>query len=46
MQREGKVYVNDSETEESLLGEKDAERLGIIQVQVRGGSEAVEVRQV
>ena len=40
------VYVNDSETEESLLGEKDAERLGIIQVRIRGGSEAVEVRRV
>ena len=39
------VYVNDSETEESLLGEKDAERLGIIQVRIRGGSEAVEVRR-
>ena len=26
------VYVNDSETEESLLGEKDTERLGILYV--------------
>ena len=39
------VYVNNSKTEESLLGE-DAEQLGIIQVQVQGGSEAVEVRRV
>ena len=29
------VYVNDSKTEESLLGETDAEGLGIIQVRVR-----------
>ena len=28
------VYVNHSKTEESLLGEKDLKRLGIIQVQV------------
>ena len=40
------VYVLDSETEESLLGEKDAERLGIIQIRARGGSKAVEVRRV
>ena len=40
------VYVNNSETDESLLGEKDAERLGIIQVRVRGGKEVVEVRRV
>ena len=38
------VYVNDSETEESLLGEMDVEWLGINQVQVRGGSKAMEVR--
>ena len=40
------VYVNDSKTEESLLGEKVAEWLGIIQVRIRGGSKAVEVRRV
>ena len=29
-----------------MQGEKDAERLGIIQVRVRGQSEAVDVRRV
>ena len=37
------VYMNNSKTEESLLGE-DAEQLGIIQVQVQGEREAVGVR--
>ena len=38
------VYMNDNETEEYLLGEKNMERLGIVQVQAQERSAAEEVR--
>ena len=38
--------MKDSDTEESLLGEKDTERLGIIQVRLQGGRVVVKVRRV
>ena len=35
------VYVNEDEKEESLLGEKDAQRLGIIQIKAGGAEQEV-----
>ena len=37
------VYVKNSNTEDTLLGKMDARRLGIIEVQVEGRSEEVQV---
>ena len=40
------VYVNDDATESSLLGEKDAQRLGIVTICPEGAPEEVEVRKI
>ena len=43
---ETEVYVNGDSSEESLLGEKDAERLGIVTVRPEGAAEEVDIRRV
>merc|ERR1712015_417525 len=43
---ETEVYVNEDKSEESLLGEKDAERLGIVTVRPEGAAREVEIRRV
>ena len=43
---ETEVYVNKDRKEESLLGEKDAERLGVITVRPRGAASEVEIRRI
>ena len=40
------VYVNDDDAESSLLGEKDAQRLGIVIICPEGAPEQVEVRRI
>ena len=35
------VYINDDNSETSLLGKKDAERLGIVKINLRGSREEV-----
>ena len=40
------VYVNDDEAESSLLGEKDAQRLGIVIIRPEGAPEQVEIRRI
>ena len=35
------VYINDDDSETSLLGKKDAERLGIVKINLRGSREEV-----
>ena len=37
------VYVNDDDSESSLLGKNDAERLGIIQINLRGSREEIKL---
>ena len=37
------VYVNDDDTDSSLLGEKDALRLGIVKINWRGEAEEVDL---
>ena len=43
---ETEVYVNGDSSEDSLLGEKDAERLGIITLRPEGASEEIEIRRI
>ena len=43
---ETEVYVNQDRSEESLLGEKGAERLGIVTVRPEGAARKVEIRRV
>ena len=43
---ETEVYVNGDRSEESLLGEKDAERLGIVTVRQEGAAREVEIRRI
>ena len=43
---ETEVYVNGDSSEDSLLGEKDAERLGIIILRPEGASREVEIRRI
>ena len=43
---ETEVYVNGDSSEDSLLGEKDAERLGIITLRPEGASTEVEIRRI
>ena len=43
---ETEVYVNEDRSEESLLGEKGAERLGIVTVRPEGAARKVEIRRV
>ena len=38
------VYVNGDSSEDSLLGEKDAERLGIITLRPEGAFREIEIR--
>ena len=40
------VYVNDDDTDSSLLGEKDALRLGIVKINLRGEPEEVDLAAV
>ena len=40
------VYVNNDTAETSLLGEKDAQRLGIVMIRPEGAPEQVEVRRI
>ena len=40
------VYVNNDAAESSLLGEKDAQRLGIVTICPEGAPEEVEVRKI
>ena len=40
------VYVNEDRSEDSLLGEKDAERLGIVTVRPEGAAREVEIRRI
>ena len=35
------AYINDDDSETSLLGKNDAKRLGIVQINLRGGREEV-----
>ena len=35
------VYVNDDDSETSLLGKRDAQRLGIVKIDLKGGKEEV-----
>ena len=35
------VYINDDDSENSLLGKKDAQRLGIVKINLRGSREEV-----
>ena len=39
------VYVNEDRSEDSLLGEKDAERLGIVTVKPEWAAQEVEIRR-
>ena len=43
---ETEVYVNEDRSEDSLLGEKDAERLGIVTVRPEGAAQEVEIRRI
>ena len=43
---ETEVYVNKDRSEDSLLGEKDAERLGIVTVKPEGAATEVEIRRI
>ena len=43
---ETEVYVNGDSSEDSLLGEKDAERLGIITLRPEGASAEIEIRRI
>ena len=43
---ETEVYVNGDSSEDSLLGEKDAERLGIITLRPEGASTEIEIRRI
>ena len=43
---EAYLYVNDDTAELSLLGEKDAQRLGIVMIRPEGAPEQVEVRRI
>ena len=43
---ETEVYVNGDKSEDSLLGEKDAERLGIITLRPEGMASEVEIRRI
>ena len=43
---ETEVYVNKDRSEDSLLGEKDAERLGIVTVKPEGAAREVEIRRI
>ena len=43
---ETEVYVNGDSSEDSLLGEKDAERLGIITLKPEGASREIEIRRI
>ena len=43
---ETEVYVNGDSSEDSLLGEKDAERLGIITLRPEGASREIEIRRI
>ena len=43
---ETEVYVNEDRSEDSLLGEKDAERLGIVTVKPEGAAREVEIRRI
>ena len=43
---ETEVYVNGDRSEASLLGEKDAARLGVVTVRPEGAAREVEIRRV
>ena len=43
---ETEVYVDEDRSEDSLLGEKDAERLGIVRVKPDGAAREVEIRRI
>ena len=43
---ETKVYIDEDRSEDSLLGDKDAERLGIVMVRPEGAAQEVEIRRV